>query len=101
MRGLTRIGGFIAAQVLLSLALAPAAEKTALFNGKNLDGWSFHAQDDDSVKIEDPWIVKQGMLISQGLASGFLIHDGQFECLGEFEFKGIDQHQAVFAPNSW
>ena len=79
MRGVTRFGGFMAALVLLSLAHAPAAEETSLFNGKNLDGWTFHAQDDDSVKIADPWIVKRGMLISQGLASGFLIHDGQFE----------------------
>jgi len=55
------------------------AEQTQLFNGKNLDGWTFHLQGDDQGSVEDPWIVQKGLLICRGVATGYLIHKDEFE----------------------
>jgi hypothetical protein len=64
--------------LLLTLATAQA-EETKLFNGKDLDGWTFHPQSDDQPEVEQPWIAQQGMLINRGVASGYLIHKDDFE----------------------
>ena len=73
---LKRFGVVVA--LLLTLATAQA-EETKLFNGKDLDGWTFHPQSDDQPEVEQPWIAQQGMLINRGVASGFLIHKDDFE----------------------
>lgn len=77
MRRLIRCGGVVAALVWLS---APApAEETKLFNGRDLTGWTFHPQSEDEEPTESPWFVQRGMLISRGVASGCLMHEGEFE----------------------
>ena len=71
--------------VTLSLILAPAsliaaeagAPKTvgkplALFNGKNLDGWDYHL-DDDSVPMDKVWSVKDGVLHCTGTPAGYIV----------------------------
>lgn len=79
MHSFTRLGSAVTALVLLAPIDASAAEEATLFNGKNLDGWTFHLQGDDQEKVEDPWIVQRGLLISRGLATGYLIHKDEFE----------------------
>jgi 3-keto-disaccharide hydrolase len=62
--------------------LAPVisiAEETHLFNGKSLDGWTFHLQGDEPDKVQNPWIVQRGLLICRGMTTGYLIHNDEFE----------------------
>ncbi len=76
MQSRTLFGGAI---LTLVLAIAPAmAEETQLFNGQNLDGWTFHLQEGQQ-EVEDSWIVQRGLLVCRGLASGYLIHQREFE----------------------
>jgi hypothetical protein len=42
-----------------------------LFNGRNLDGWTFHTPD-KSAKTEDVWSVNKGVLACQGKPAGYL-----------------------------
>jgi len=68
--------GFVA---LALFEASATAEETHLFNGKNLEGWTFHHKSGETDKVEDPWIVQRGLLISRGLSSGYLIHRNEFE----------------------
>jgi hypothetical protein len=50
-----------------------AAEKPiALFNGKDLSGWTYHLDKPD-VRIEDVWSVKDGLLHCTGSPAGYLV----------------------------
>jgi len=70
------------ALVLAALATCALAEDTALFNGKNLEGWTFEVspgEEKNAKPVEEVWVVKQGLLISTGACTGFLKHKGDFE----------------------
>ncbi|MDC0936892.1 DUF1080 domain-containing protein [Pirellulales bacterium] len=69
----------VAALVAVAVAATGEAEETHLFNGKNLDGWTFHHADEDSEKVAEPWVVARGMLVCRGLASGYLMHEKESE----------------------
>ena len=51
--------------------LLATAEPVALFNGKNLDGWTF-AVIDPEVKPDAVWSVKDGMVICKGRPPGVM-----------------------------
>lgn len=51
--------------------LLPAAESVALFNGRNLDGWTFDVID-PKVKPAEVWSVRDGILICQGRPPGVI-----------------------------
>jgi hypothetical protein len=54
------------------LAAKEADEHTPLFNGKNLDGWTF-VLDDPKAKMEDVWAVREGgILYCKGRPRGYL-----------------------------
>jgi hypothetical protein len=74
-----RIGAVAA--VFLASAAGALAQDTVLFNGKNLDGWTFAVRSDEKnpKPVEEVWVVKQGLLISTGACNGFLRHKGEFE----------------------
>ncbi len=50
---------------------ARAAEEIALFNGKDLSGWSFRARDPDA-KMEDTFRVQDGVIRCTGHPAGYL-----------------------------
>lgn len=56
------------------------AQSINLFNGENLDGWHVDvpAMDDDPDAI-NPFIVRDGMLVSLGTPGGHLITDANYE----------------------
>ena len=62
-------------------AVSTHAEEITLFNGKDLQAWTFDTgSDDQKVKKEDFWIVQNGMLIYRGsLGRGTLRHEGKYE----------------------
>jgi len=59
--------------VLQSANIISAAEKSvALFNGRDLAGWTYHLDKPD-VKMEDVWSVKDGVLACKGKPVGYLL----------------------------
>jgi 3-keto-disaccharide hydrolase len=58
------------------LAVTPravAAENSiALFNGRDLSGWTYHLDKPD-VRMEDVWSVKDGVLRCKGQLAGYLV----------------------------
>ncbi len=49
-----------------------ADEPVALFNGRDLAGWTYHLDKKD-VPMEDVWSVKDGKLLCKGKPAGYLI----------------------------
>ena len=57
---------------ITGLSKKTADEHTPLFNGKNLDGWTF-VLDDPKAKMEDVWAVREGgLLYCKGQPRGYL-----------------------------
>jgi 3-keto-disaccharide hydrolase len=58
------------------LAVTPRAvvaeNSIALFNGRDLSGWTYHLDKPD-VRMEDVWSVKDGVLRCKGQAAGYLV----------------------------
>jgi putative membrane-bound dehydrogenase-like protein len=59
---------------------APGApdEKRALFNGKDLTGWTFHL-DDPKARMEDVWSVENGVIRCRGTPNGYLRTEEDFD----------------------
>lgn len=74
-------------KILLSLAVvfgainSPAiAQSKSLFNGKDLKGWHVDVPDmDKDATLKNPFIVRNGMLVSLGTPGGHLITDGEYK----------------------
>ena len=49
-----------------------AEDAVNLFNGKDLNGWTYHLADPD-VKMDDVWSVEDGVLVCSGKPAGYLI----------------------------
>jgi hypothetical protein len=60
---------FSSANQLTAIA---AEEPVELFNGRDLQGWTFHLSD-DNVRMEDVWSAKDGVLVCKGRPPGYLI----------------------------
>jgi hypothetical protein len=69
--------------VVIALALPAAvavAQSKSLFNGKNLKGWHSDIPDMDKDKsLKNPFIVRDGLLVSLGKPGGHLITDNVYE----------------------
>ena len=64
---------------LLMIATYSYAQPKSLFNGKDLAGWHADVPQKDSDKTAiDPFIVRNGMLVSLGDPRGHLITDAQY-----------------------
>lgn len=65
---------------LLLLAPGAFAQTKALFNGKDLKGWHIDVPEmDKNPKAINPFIVRNGLLVSLGEPGGHLITDAQYE----------------------
>jgi hypothetical protein len=63
----------VVASLLVFALPATAAEKpVALFNGRDLEGWTYHL-DKPGVAMEDVWSVKDGVLVCKGRPAGYLL----------------------------
>jgi len=59
---------------------AEKAEAVSLFNGKDLQGWHVDVpKADGDAEVEPSFIVRDGLLVSQGTPRGHLITDREFE----------------------
>ncbi len=69
-----RLLSILAALLVTALVVAApiaAAEPVELFNGKNLEGWTYFLRAKNA-KMEDVWSVEDGILICQGRPIGYL-----------------------------
>jgi hypothetical protein len=66
--------------LLIALSLPALAEPIALFNGKNLDGWTTDVPEaDKKPDIEPSFIIRDGNLVSLGKPLGHLVTEKEFE----------------------
>lgn len=65
--------------LLALIACQPAPSSISLFNGKDLTGWHVDVPDMDSLDVINPFIVREGMLVSLGTPNGHLITDSVFK----------------------
>jgi hypothetical protein len=54
------------------ISASAAEEPVELFNGRDLEGWTYHLSD-DKVRMEDVWSAKDGVLVCKGRPPGYLI----------------------------
>lgn len=78
--------------VLLSCKTASIAQGTSLFNGKDLSGWHADVPEmDTNSTARNPFIVRNGMLVSLGTPGGHLITDKVYQnyrLTVEYRFAG-------------
>ncbi|MDT7830535.1 DUF1080 domain-containing protein [Pricia sp. S334] len=84
---------FILLLVIFSMVGSARAQSTmSLFNGKNLSGWRVDVPKMDSVpNTRNPFIVREGLLVSLGTPQGHLITDKEyrdFRLEVEYRFAG-------------
>ena len=57
----------------------PPRQQQSLFNGKDLTGWHVDVPAADSnVRLRNPFLVRNGMLVSLGEPPGHLISDSSY-----------------------
>jgi len=66
---------------LLLIVTNIRSQKTlSLFNGKDLDGWHIDVPDmDNNKEITNPFVIRNGMLVSLGTPRGHLISDAVYK----------------------
>lgn len=76
-----RLGWLGAVAAVIGAADLSAQESpVALFNGKDLTGWTFQSQDEkEKPKLENVWNVKDGVLICSGRPYGLLRSQGVYD----------------------
>src|SRR6476661_8588797 len=90
MRYQTKI--FSIVSFLVQLSLISSAQTKSLFNGKDLDGWHVDVPEmDTNAKAINPFVVRNGMLVSVGTPQGHLITDAVYQdyrFVVEYRFPG-------------
>jgi len=79
--------------VLVSIVISCTSQNSkSLFNGKNLDGWHIDVPEMDTIpSARNPFIVRDGMLVSLGTPQGHLISDEEYQNFRlevEYRFSG-------------
>jgi len=83
----------ILALALGALVFASCGERqTQLFNGKDLDGWSFSLAPDSDAEADDVFGVEDGVITIAGQPFGYMITDGTY---GDYklhvEWRWVDE----------
>ena len=89
---------FLLAAALIS-TLVSAAEPVALFNGKDLTGWTSDVPEaDKNPAIAPSFIVRNGLLVSLGIPKGHLVTEKTFsnyKLVVEYRFPGASGNCGV------
>ena len=79
MKNYNQVFVVMAAIVVVSCSTSPT-KTTSLFNGKDLDGWHIDVPEMDTVPgAINPFIVRDGMLVSLGEPQGHIISDSVYQ----------------------
>jgi hypothetical protein len=77
---------------LVQLSLISSAQTKSLFNGKDLGGWHVDVPEmDTNAKAINPFVIRNGMLVSLGTPNGHLITDvvyKDYRLVVEYRFPG-------------
>src|SRR6476620_1286146 len=77
---------------LVKLSEISSAQTKSLFNGKDLTGWHVDVPEmDTNAKAINPFIIRNGMLVSLGTPNGHLITDAVYQdyrLVVEYRFAG-------------
>ena len=78
---------------ILITVVSCAERPVALFNGKDLSGWSMDVPKLDSVPdAQKPFIVRDGKLVSLGVPNGHLLTDNTYKNYRlEFEYRFVGE----------
>ncbi|GAA4415058.1 hypothetical protein GCM10023187_45220 [Nibrella viscosa] len=79
-RNYTRVGCYLLLLIIPLLPLSSLAQSKSLFNGKDLSGW--HADVpamDNNPSVKNPFLVRDGLLVSMGEPNGHLITDASYQ----------------------
>jgi hypothetical protein len=86
----------IAIFVFTCLSVTTASQPVSLFNGKDLSGWHWDVPElDKKPGTQNPFIVRDGMLVSLGTPGGHLITDKEYE-----NFRLEVQYRFAAAPGN-
>jgi hypothetical protein len=73
----------IVAAILITLSFSCKSQQhktVGLFNGKNLCGWHIDVPEmDTNASAKNPFIIRNGMLVSMGIPNGHLITDSVYQ----------------------
>jgi len=75
----------------------------SLFNGSDLSGWHVDVPADSNVRVRNPFVVRNGMLVSLGEPRGHLITDSSFRNYRleiEYRFPGTPGNAGVLVHAS-
>jgi hypothetical protein len=83
---------FCLATLLLNSCVISSDRSVSLFNGENLEGWHIDVPEMDSIPtVRNPFIVREGLLVSLGTPQGHVITDKEYENFRleiEYRFAG-------------
>ncbi len=85
---------FLIALFLITIVLwscQPQEAPQSLFNGQDLSGWHIDVPEMDTTDARNPFIVREGMLVSLGTPQGHLITDASYDNFRlqvEYRFAG-------------
>lgn len=95
---------FLIATFFLQLQTGSKAQTTSLFNGKDLNGWHVDVPEmDTNVNAINPFIIRNGMLVSLGTPQGHLITDAvykNYRLVVEYRFAGVPGNCGVLVHAS-
>ncbi len=82
----------VALLLLIALSSCKAQQTTSLFNGVDLKGWHIDVPEMDTIpEAINPFIVRNGMLVSLGTPQGHIITDAEYDNFRleiEYRFAG-------------
>ncbi|MHA4895547.1 3-keto-disaccharide hydrolase [Pedobacter sp. PWIIR3] len=87
-----KIRGLILTYLLIACCLSVSAQTKSLFNGKDLKGWHVDVPElDKNPNAVNPFIIRNGLLVSLGTPGGHLITDAiykDFKIEVQYRFAG-------------
>ncbi len=79
--------------------LSCGERETQLFNGKNLDGWTFHLAPDSDVPATDVFGVREGVITIAGQPFGYMMTEesfGDYRLHLEWRWTGEPSNSGIF-----
>lgn len=91
--------------LLIAISISSFAQKSqSLFNGKDLSGWHVDVPEmDKNEEARNPFIIRNGLLVSLGTPGGHLITDKQYSnyrLVAEYRFAGKPGNCGVLVHSS-
>jgi len=104
MKPLRILAALVAALVVATTSAASQGKPQALFNGRDLTGWHVDVPAaDTNARLRNPFIVRNGLLVSLGEPGGHLITDSSYRDYRlevEYRFPAVPGNSGVLVHAS-